>query len=196
MDTKVCSVCGEEKSIDQFYFKNKKTGRRDSRCKRCKKEYHREWRKKHPNYMSKKSKERWAADPEGTRAYHRQYMRKRRKDDSTFYLDETMSGVLWSWASGTKKYGKKYEDILGYSASDLKRHLESQFHSGMTWDNYGDLWEIDHIKPKAVFSYESIEDEGFHECWNLENIRPLFCEQNRKRKYKEPDTIEERQDAS
>jgi len=40
----------------------------------------------------------------------------------------------------TKKSAKTIE-ILGYSAEELKIHLESLFKEGMTWDNYGE-WHI------------------------------------------------------
>ena len=33
--TKVCSKCGLEKDTAQFYVKDKKTGRLDSKCKEC-----------------------------------------------------------------------------------------------------------------------------------------------------------------
>jgi len=35
METKVCSKCETEKSLDEFFFRNKKTGRRHAQCKGC-----------------------------------------------------------------------------------------------------------------------------------------------------------------
>lgn len=49
---------------------------------------------------------------------------------------------------GKIKSGSALE-MLGYSADDLKMHLESLFTDDMTWDNYG--WHIDHIKPLSHF---------------------------------------------
>ena len=43
----------------------------------------------------------------------------------------------------------------------------------MTWDNWGKVWEIDHIKPLSSYKYESIEEDSFKECWSLDNLRPL-----------------------
>jgi hypothetical protein len=44
---------------------------------------------------------------------------------------------------GTKKDDHTI-DILGYSAIQLKEHIEKQFTKGMTWENHGE-WHIDHI---------------------------------------------------
>lgn len=35
METKTCTKCGLEKDIDEFSFKNKSSGRRQSSCKSC-----------------------------------------------------------------------------------------------------------------------------------------------------------------
>lgn len=85
-----------------------------------------------------------------------------------------------------------FTDILGYSAADLKKHLEDQFADGMSWDNYGkDGWEIDHIVPESWFKYDSINDESFQQAWALSNLQPMWAHQNRKKnavysgKYKE-----------
>lgn len=56
-------------------------------------------------------------------------------------------------------------------------HLEKQFTEGMTWDNYGE-WHVDHKKPMALFQFTSTDDEGFKECWKLENLQPLWGSDN------------------
>lgn len=38
MDSKVCSCCKKDKSIDNFVINNKKTGQRRSECKACRNE--------------------------------------------------------------------------------------------------------------------------------------------------------------
>jgi len=43
-------------------------------------------------------------------------------------------------------------------------HLEKQFKPGMTWDNQGKEWEIDHIIPFAAFDL-SIAENQFIVCW-------------------------------
>ncbi|MEN6577093.1 MAG: hypothetical protein ABFD90_12175 [Phycisphaerales bacterium] len=71
-----------------------------------------------------------------------------------------------------------WERCLGYTWPQLKVHLESQFEPYMTWQNYGEEWHIDHIKPVASFEFEDYEDPGFRKCWALKNLRPLWAEEN------------------
>lgn len=75
-------------------------------------------------------------------------------------------------------------DIVGYSAEDLIKHLESQFQEEMTWDNYGrkpgiKCWEMDHITPESWFNYSSFEDEAFKKCWSLGNLQPKWALENK-----------------
>jgi len=61
-------------------------------------------------------------------------------------------------------------DLLGYSAIDLKQHLESLFTEGMTWDNHGE-WHIDHIKTIVSFA----KDTPPSIVNALSNLRPLWA---------------------
>jgi len=82
----------------------------------------------------------------------------------------------------SSKNGKSTFGFLPYTINDLTQHLESQFQPGMTWQNYGFYgWHIDHIRPDSSFHYTSIEDEEFQRCWALENLQPLWAEENWKK---------------
>lgn len=78
------------------------------------------------------------------------------------------------------KNKKSTFDILPYTVDDLKKHLESKFQPGMTWDNYGE-WEIDHITPDSWFVYNSSEDDGFQKSWSLNNLQPLWKSDNNRK---------------
>lgn len=41
METKICCECGQELPVDQFNWRNKKAGERQSRCRKCFSEYNR-----------------------------------------------------------------------------------------------------------------------------------------------------------
>ena len=75
---------------------------------------------------------------------------------------------------------KKLEENLGYDKKKFLEHIKSQFEDWMNLNNRGRSmsldnpnWQLDHIKPKSSFSYTSMEDEGFKECWGLPNLRPV-----------------------
>ena len=70
---------------------------------------------------------------------------------------------------GTHKQGHTI-DMLGYSALELKHHIEDQFLPGMSWKNYGE-WHIDHIK--GVINFDSNTDVKI--VCALENLRPLWA---------------------
>lgn len=44
----------------------------------------------------------------------------------------------------------KTRKMLGYSATQLKLHIESLWLVGMSWENYGE-WHIDHIEAVSTF---------------------------------------------
>jgi len=68
--------------------------------------------------------------------------------------------------------------LLGCSIEQLRKHLEKQFKSGMTWDNYG-LWHIDHIRPCVKFDLSKPEEQA--RCFNYTNLQPLWAEENMKK---------------
>lgn len=81
---------------------------------------------------------------------------------------------------GLKKE-RKTEEMLGYSASDLKLHMEKQFSRGMSWDNYGD-WHIDHIVSINQMVTDGETDPAKINC--LSNLMPIWAKDNRKKSCK------------
>ena len=81
-----------------------------------------------------------------------------------------------------KKYNirRNYEhmELIGCSKEGLRTHLEVQFTSNMSYDNYGD-WEIDHIKPISRYNFSNKNE--ILECFNYKNLQPLWKEDNRRK---------------
>jgi hypothetical protein len=87
---------------------------------------------------------------------------------------------------------QNYFQFLPYSLEELKIHLENQFESWMSWNNWGKYvpkfwddsdsstwkWQLDHIIPRSLFRYSTVHDSNFYSCWDLNNIRPLSAKQN------------------
>ena len=84
--------------------------------------------------------------------------------------------------SGGGKSRRSWEVLVGYTVEDLFRHLERQFLHGMTWDNRGKVWEIDHIIPASSFVVSGPDCPEFKACWALTNLRPLWANENRKKR--------------
>ena len=84
----------------------------------------------------------------------------------------------------SNKDGVHWETLTGYSAGELKRHLERQFKDGMNWENHGKgrgKWHIDHIIPMSVFNFTNIRHADFKRCWALSNLQPMWAEDNSKK---------------
>ena len=91
------------------------------------------------------------------------------------------AGIHKSLSKG--KGGRSWTELVGYSAADLKLHLELQFENGMSWDNMGE-WHIDHRIPLSAFHFETAESAEFKAAWAITNLQPLWARENIQKKAK------------
>lgn len=124
------------------------------------------------------------------RDYYLNYAKKYRLENTTKIseykkLYEKKNPHIKSWRallrSSLRRMNKPKEnltiEILGYSALELKLHIELLFTEGMSWNNHG-KWHIDHIKPVSSFDLEtspSIVNA-------LSNLQPLWASDNLSKK--------------
>lgn len=155
-------------------------------------EYRKSYYDEHAEEAKQYSKEYRENNLEASRAWARD--NDKRKTDSVAKLRNTISGLIRHQikSGGGSKAGKSVSKYLGFTADELKTHLENQFKSWMTWDNYGRYhaktwddndpatwtWQLDHIIPQSDFQFKSMDEENFKRCWALENLRPLSAKQN------------------
>ena len=88
-------------------------------------------------------------------------------------------------ALNCKNAKRAYKSIklLGASISKVKKHLESLFQEGMTWDNHSrDGWHIDHIIPCA--SFDLTDPKQQLKCFHYTNLQPLWAKDNLSKKDK------------
>eukprot|EP00941_MAST-03F_sp_MAST-3F-sp1_P005367 g5367.t1 len=64
--------------------------------------------------------------------------------------------------------------FLDYTPSDAVNHVKSKFDKKMSWENWGDVWQLDHVVPQAYLSYTDPYSDNFKQCWKLSNLRPLL----------------------
>lgn len=94
-------------------------------------------------------------------------------------LSSNISREIRSSIKSREKANRHWEELVGYTVDQLKMHLERLFEPGMTWENYGTVWHIDHKTPIAVFNFEKPEDIDFRICWSLKNLQPMESKRNK-----------------
>lgn len=98
------------------------------------------------------------------------------EDVRNFRLVERIRTRLYGFLKEMPVESVSIQDI-GCSIEELKAHLESQFDSKMSWENYGVRgWHIDHIKPLSMFDLK--DRKQYLEASNFKNLRPLWWRDN------------------
>ena len=150
METKYCSKCKEVKPIEEFY-----------------------WRKSRQNY-SPKCKPCWIEDckeynkGEKFKAYQNKYKRGKGRTPQQRIIDNLRHRVYWLIKKQNES--KSTLELIGCSREEFLKYIEEQFDENMTWDNYGEYWELDHIEPLS-------KGGTFH----FTNCQPLIVTENRKK---------------
>jgi hypothetical protein len=103
--------------------------------------------------------------------------RKRRMESPSIRLTLYMRVAIKRGLSHGSKRSRRTFALLGFSADDLRAHLETKFKPGMDWNNYGE-WHIDHIRPLASFSFDTPDHPDFRKAWGLSNLQPLWAREN------------------
>lgn len=117
------------------------------------------------------------------RPYFRNYYRNRRVSDLPFKILCTLrSRVRWVIRKGRGVKSARTEELLGCSIPDFILYVESKFEPGMSWENHGKTWDLDHILPCALFDLTKPEHQ--RRCFHFSNYQPLACEDNSKKSSK------------
>ena len=121
--------------------------------------------------------------------YSSNYCKNKRKIDINFRISGNLRSRIRIALRGIYK-STSTMNLIGCSVEQLKRHLESQFQLGMTWENYGTgwvgkgmlEWHVDHIIPCISFNLSKPEEQ--RKCFHYTNLQPLWAGDNlRKNKY-------------
>jgi len=141
-------------------------------------EYKERWQKENPGKWKEIKAKSFQRNKE------KLYKRRRvQRSNIVSRLNNSMANLIWR-AIRENKGGQKWESLVGYTLKDLILHLEVKFDENMNWNNYGNYWWIDHIKPRSLFNYILPEDPQFQECWALKNLQPLEKIENIKKSNK------------
>jgi len=72
-----------------------------------------------------------------------------------------------------------YAPYFGLDIENIRKWFESQFNEGIGWEEFGALWQFDHIIPVTYFDFSNEEDLKL--CWNFTNIRVEYFQRNKDR---------------
>ena len=81
---------------------------------------------------------------------------------------------LWKLLGNRKS--RKMVGLLGCSVTELARHLEILFEPGMTWENRGRVWHVDHVLPLSSFDLADPAQRA--KACHFTNLQPLFAKDN------------------
>lgn len=122
-----------------------------------------ERRKNNPEKYKEERKRYIENNKEKVNKYHSSWKKEKREKDVTYKIKENISRRI-RYELNTLLKGKKTNrtfEYLGCSIDELKTYLESKFEDNFTWENYGDVWHIDHIIPCSSWS---LSDEFENKC--------------------------------
>lgn len=148
--------------------------------------YDRKWAEANPEKIKVKDRAKYLKDPERYRSYSKQYNKDHREELTTkanhkrhnntqHRIAHNLRNRLRDAILGKYKTGSAVAD-LGCSIEEFMQHLENHFQAGMTWDNYGPYWHIDHIRPLCSFDLE--DRDQFLQAAHWSNQQPLTAAEN------------------
>lgn len=146
------------------------------------KENMKRWLEENAEYKKQKDREYKEAHKEAYKENHRKwrlehYQKMKEENGPEFIQHKIKSNIGRRIREilGQKK-SERCADYVGCSLEDLRSHIEKTFVEGMTWDNYGSEWHIDHKIPCAAFDMDdSLEQRA---CWHYTNLQALWARDN------------------
>lgn len=191
---------GREKKIAEYNKKYwQKNKERDSarhkewyiENKERQQEYNKKYRKENLEELLEKDRIRCRErreDPKHRKwynEYRKEYDKKKRKTDINFKLKQNISRRIRELLKDGK--GHTSMEYCGCTVNELREHLEAKFTEEMDWNNYGNIWHIDHVIPCTAWDM-SIDFEAKC-CFNYRNLQPMLAKKNilKNNKYRKKD---------
>jgi hypothetical protein len=166
-EVKICSVCCKEKTLEQFYIAKCK-GTIRSECKLC---------------SSLMRKNNYQKNKDNIIQQAANYKKEKIKNNPSFKLEVRLRARIYSaFVSQSTSKTERTWKYIGCSPKFFQEWIEYQLYDGMTMENYGKFWHIDHVKPCS--SYNLTEQLEIEKCFNWKNLRPLLASKNHIKKDK------------
>jgi hypothetical protein len=146
--------------------------------KKRKSENHKKWSEKNRDHLNEYHQKWREKNIDKHREYKRKYEKHRKDTDPLYKLISNFRTAIYQVLKENRvDKNQSYFDVLQYTPEQLIVHLEKQFTEGITWENYGE-WHVDHKLPISSFNIQKMGDSEFMKCWSLENLQPMWGEEN------------------
>lgn len=106
--------------------------------------------------------------------HYKAYMAKKNQDPK-FRLLKNLRRRLNYFLRGADKSAST-KSLIGCSLTELQSWLSGWFSPGMSWENYGSAWHVDHNRPCVMFDHSDPAQQ--HSCFHYLNLRPLWASDN------------------
>jgi len=172
---KRCTACGEPEGSVEFNKRSASPDGLQPLCKTCQN------KKDAAHYLKNREKliAQASAYVQNNREKYNAYrkvLQKRKMANPVFRMSRIIRSRLNHVLKGRQRTGRSVE-YLGCTFDDLKAHIEAQFEPGMTWENHGTVWHVDHREPLANLPPDA-PDAEIRRLSHYMNLRPLWAELN------------------
>ncbi len=206
---KICNRCKIQKDIEDFPKLSRSKDGRNKVCKMCKNLENKEYRNKDINRFREYRKDHYQRNITKMRAEKKKYCDLHKEEKSKYdkiYREnnkENIRGYKKNWLNKNRDNpilkikrnlrrrihhvlkGELKSDnafnLIGCNAEFFKKHIESLWTEGMSWNNYSPTgWHIDHKIPCYKFDLSNPEEQK--KCFHYTNQRPLWAKDNLSRR--------------
>lgn len=110
------------------------------------------------------------------------YQRLQRWINIQYKLSNKLRSRIKGALQGNPKVGSAIKE-LGCSVGVLVAYLQNKFYGKMTWNNWGKVWELDHITP--FWKFDLTDPKQFKKAVHHTNLQPLTIKEHKKKTAKE-----------
>lgn len=205
---KLCKKCGEVRELAKFVRNKNKPDGLHTVCKPCTKIYKAKYYEDNKTEILQEFRERYQDNPEKYREAenkrrqsnletynkkalvyqkqnkekvnkrHREWEGTQRKENTQFKMRAFVRQNLNN-ALKRDSVNCIAANHLGCSIAFYKDYLSKKFRDGMSWENRGDLWSVDHVIPLSAFDLTNT-DQLAKAC-HYTNTQPLYIVENNKK---------------
>ena len=145
-----------------------------------------EWRDAHPERVKQWNEKAYKKHRPKILKQKSQYAKKNRKRINKYQREKYANDMGYRIAMCARsrmrdalKGEVREESVMNSLGCDLEfaqAWFQVQFYDGMTFQNHGDLWHIDHVNPCT--SFDLTDNEQLKKCFHWSNLQPLLGAKN------------------